>query len=429
MSDLYVYTMFHNSKPRCAGIKIGDTVKIYDMYRPGASKPIATILQNITLIRDLLVKANQNGHRIITSDFKDYLKPFDLPLDSKPYNVYDLHYPDFPAGESLTKDSEVIKKVLLKMSTGRIRDYHKVLANAAIVYQDIQDRGLSNNYGKVVPIWSQKTRTGRSKTTGFNIHGFTDNNQILPYGVDHRSVLIHFDWISADIRAASLLSNDTVLQDTFVNSDPYAYMVDVINKESPTQITREECKELLLKSINRMDFSGIALSRIFRRLGSWIAESSKRIREPKGYLETLLHRRFNLVNSRNELAVLNGSMQGSVAHGMQNTIRKIWEIYNNRIVAEIHDSLVVASPPDKNEIKATINAVAPIMMYPFQGLLPENPAFPLKVSVGNKWRKWKLIATYRQHKVEYVKTRQIEKESPTSPESETETTATQEIAE
>jgi len=96
-------------------------------------------------------------------------------------------------------------------------------------------------------------------------------------------------------------------------------------------------------------------------------------------------------------------MQGSVAHAMQLTIRKVWERLGHRLLMEGHDSLVVTASPDAGEIKATISAVVPIMLHPFQDVLPDNPAFPLKVSIGKRWKKWKLYATYRQSGVEYAK--------------------------
>lgn len=426
MRDLYIYTLFESGgRPRCTGVKAGDTIQIYELFRPGARKTISTINQHKALIRDLILKAHRKC-RVIISDFKSHIAAFNLPLELREYNVYDVHLPDFLPSDSSTKDVEIIKKVLHKMSNSRIKDYQKVFANAAVVYQDLQNRGLLNNYTEVSPIWSQKTFSGRSKTTGFNIQGFTEPHKVLPPGANERSVLIHFDWICADIRAASLLSGDNRLQDSFVDSDPYTYMMNIINRDAPKPITRSECKIFLLKSINSMDFSSIALTKIYRTLGEWIARSSKITRQPGGYLETLLGRRFRRVHARNELAVLNGAMQGSVAHGMQNVVRRVWEKLGHKIVTEIHDSLIVSSPPENNEIKATISAVAKIMLYPFEGLLSENPAFPLKVSIGKKWRQWKLFATYRQSGIEYAKAREEAETGEDPPEGETEEGSSQE---
>jgi hypothetical protein len=96
MSDLYVFTIFESDggRPRCTGVKAGDKIKIYDLFRPGARKIIGTINQHINIIRSLFIRANNKGHRIVTSDFKNHLAAFGLPLELRPYNVYDLHLPD-----------------------------------------------------------------------------------------------------------------------------------------------------------------------------------------------------------------------------------------------------------------------------------------------------------------------------------------------
>jgi len=407
MRDLFIYTLFDKQgRPRCTGVKVGNDIKIYELFRPGDRKTIATINKHRKLIRALIINANQKC-RVIISDFKSHISAFDLPLELQQYNIYDLHLPDFSCSDSVHKDIEIVKKVLYKMSNSRISEYQKIYANAAVVYQDLQNRGLKNNYNDVFPIWSQKTFSGRSKTTGFNIQGYTEPFQILPPNVDDKSVLIHFDWICADIRVASLLSGDVELQNSFVSSDPYTYMMKIINSNSTQQITRDECKIFLLKAINSMEFDNIALTSIYPTLGDWIIKSGVTIDQVGGYLETILGRRFRMAHVKSakngRLAVLNGAMQGSVANGMQNVVRRVWEKLRNRIVAEIHDSLIVSSAPTNQEIKSTIDTVTKIMLYPFDGLLPSNPSFPLKVSIGKKWRKWKLFAIYRHSGVEYVK--------------------------
>jgi hypothetical protein len=403
MSDLYVYTLFEKDRgrPRCTGVKAGNHIQFFDLYRPGARKTIATINKAKHTIRDLITRASNAGHRVVISDFKAHLEAFELPLEVQPYNVYDLHLHDLPPTESLAKDSELIKQILEKMAKSKLKDYQKVFANAAVVYQYLENRGLVCNYVDVHPRWSQKTFSGRSKSLDFNVQGYTDNTSLLPRGAGDHDVNIHFDWISADIRIASLFSRDPNLEESFLQSDPYDYMMEQINVHSTEKIDRSEAKLFLLKSINSMDMSSQALTTTYPLLGEWIGRCRNAIAEV-GYLETLLGRRFRIAHAKNELAVLNGAMQGSVAHGMQNVVRRVWEVLGTRLITDIHDSLVVSSPPDPKEIKSTIAIVAPIMLHPFEGLLGENPAFPLKVSIGKRWRKWKLFAVYRASGVEYV---------------------------
>ena len=142
-----------------------------------------------------------------------------------------------------------------------------------------------------------------------------------------------------------------------------------------------------------MDFHSEALSDIYPGLGEWIMKCKSRLDGPSTSLQTILGRRFRLAHAKNQLAVLNGVMQGSVAHAMQRVVRKIWDEIGTRLITEIHDSLVVSSP--RNKIGDTVDMVADVMLHPFDGLLEDNPSFPVKVSVGKKWKKWKLLKVYR----------------------------------
>lgn len=399
MNCLYIYTLFDKKtgRPRCTGIKDGNIVKICDLYRPGAGKTIKKIETIKKTIKKIIIKANSEQRRIIISDFKSHIASFDLPRDHRKWNVYDIHLTDIWPTKSSTKDFEIIQKVLDKMSTLIPQNYQNIIAQAAIVYQDMEDNGLMINCDPVWPKWSQKTFSGRSKTTGFNIQGLSDDFHVTTQSGSERDILIHFDWVCADIRAASLLSQDLQLQKAFDISDPYTIMMDIlnINVNDNEKITREESKLYLLSSINSMDISSVALNGIYQDLGKWIyrCRSSTDLGKP---LQTILGRKFRLAHSKNKLAVLNGVMQGSVAHAMQLVLRRIWDKLPNRLIAEIHDCLVVSSSPDSSEIKSVIDIIAPIMLYPFDGILDENPIFPINVSIGKKWKKWKLYKSYRK---------------------------------
>jgi len=417
MNDLHIYTLFDKKtgKPRCTGIKDGTKVIICDLYRPGAGKTIKKIDTTKKIIRKVILKANANKRRIILSDFKSHIAAFDLPRDTREYHVYDVHLSDVHLSNSLVKDSELIRRVLEKFSQMEPTEYQKVFAQAAIVYQDLEDNGLLINHDPVFPKWSQKTFSGRSKTTSFNIQGFYENFHVTPQGGQETDILIHFDWICADIRVASIMSKDPVLSAAFDNSDPYTIMMNELNSGSEEKMDREESKRYLLKSINSMDFTSVALSEIYTRLGRWIRRCKEVTNDGKP-LKTLLGRKFRLIRAKNQLAVLNGIMQGSVAHAMHLSLRRIWEKLPSRLVTEIHDCLVVAVPPDMKEIKAVINIIAPIMLYPFEGILDENPAFPLNISIGKKWKKWKLYETHRETGVINVKAEQRKAEAENSPE-------------
>lgn len=404
MRNLYIYTIFEkeNGRPRCTGIRIGDNIKIYDLYRSGARRTIADINKVKKTIRDLIIYTNDNGGKVVLSDFKSHIAQFQLPCDFRYYNVYDLHLISAKPGVDFDADRKLLTQILQNITNRSLLPYQLLISNSAVVYQELERVGLTNNYTPVNPIWSQKVYSGRSKTTGFNLQGFTDEHLVLPHGCSDHDILIHFDWICADIKAAALLSNDRKLIQSFIDSDPYSYMRDVINEDSDDKMSRDECKLFLLKSINSMDFNSPALSQIYTGLGSWIKDSRDAISRPNGFLETILGRRFYASSAKNNLAVLNGAMQGSVAHAMQNVIRQAWCKLPKRIVGEIHDSLVIASPSSTNEILSTISSIVPIMLNPFRGILESDPTFPVKISLGRRWRKWELFATYREGKIEYA---------------------------
>lgn len=394
MSSLYIYTLFEkDGKPCCTGIKIGREATVFDLFRKGSKRLVAEIYRDRALIRDLIVGASWRGHKIVTSDFKSHLVGYKLPLDTRQYNVYDLHLPELKSTGSQVKDWQVVRQVLDKMAQQTTREYQKLIANAGVVYQDLENRGLLVNFCHMHPLWSQKTFSGRSKTSGFNIQGYTEPFQILPTTSHERDVVIHFDWICADIKVAGILADDRKLLRTFQASDPYEAMA--LELKPHGQVTRNECKIALLKAINSMDLLSTALTEVYPALGRWIERCRVTMQRGDGYLETLLGRRFRITQAKNQLAVLNGIMQGSVAHGMQNVIRKVWERLGSRLIAEIHDSLVVTSPPDQHEIRATIKTTGEVMLHPFAGLLPTNPAFPFKVSIGRRWREWKYLETHR----------------------------------
>lgn len=413
MGNLCLFTI-HNPKsgrPRCVGIRANGQTVFKHLFRPGEGKSIKHINTLLKSVRSMIIKASRREFNILLSDFKQYLVDFDLPLDSRQYGVHDLNLPKLESTKTQEEDEATLIKILDTMENRTPKVYQRVMADAAVVYQDLERRGIMQNYSLQHPQWSLKTFSGRSKSMGFNVQGWHENDHIRPPGSNDKDVLIHFDWICADIRVASLLANDRLLQRSFEKSDPYALMMKIINNNSDTEITRDECKIFLLKSINSMDFTSVALIDVYKSLGRWIYQCKKDLNNGVGGLDTMLGRKFKLAHAKNELAVLNGVMQGSVAHAMQRTIRKIWEQLPHNIVTEIHDSLVLCCSRDSATIKSLINIVTPIMFHPFEGLLPSNPAFPLKISIGTRWKEWKHYKTIRSLDGQ-TETRKIASDSP-----------------
>ena len=381
-------------RPCTIGVRVGGKSTIYDLFRPNHKITYASCRDNLNSIKEFILTANAKSKSIITTDFKQLIKTLNLPCDNRVYKVYDLHLHKqighICSTGNQSKDHNIVRRILEKMETADLNEYQLLISNASIVYHDIESRGIVINDLPVYPKWSLNTYSGRSKSTEFNIQGHHEEDKITAAGMMNNSVLLHFDWIAADIRVASLLSNDQKLKDSFNESDPYQYMMEIIGQG----ITREECKVALLKSINSMDVSSVVLTQIFQRLGDWISECKHRI-ESIGVLESILSRKFKMSSSKNALAMLNGVMQGSVVHAMQSVVRRVWEKLSPYMIAEIHDSLIMCVPADNSIIRSTISIVAPMMLRPFDGLLPSNPSFPLKVSVGKKWKNWKLLETHR----------------------------------
>lgn len=413
MRPLYVYTLFdkRTGRPRCTGFRSGKNVQIFHLFRGKGSRSIYEIFKSLSIINKMITAASER-QVIVLSDFKQHLSAFGLPVRHQPYNVYDIHLPDLPNTGTPEGDEQIVRKVLARLDVVQLKDYQRVMANAAVVYQDLENRGLLVNYTLKRPIWSMKVFSGRCKTTGFNIQGYDAHDRVRSTSAGEHDILLHFDWICADIRVASILSGDKKLQATFDTGDPYTTMMEHMNAGSQDKLSRSECKQMLLEAINSMDIDSIALRDVFPDLGRWV-QRCKRKASNNESLETILQRKFRVSEERNRRAILNAAMQGSVAHAMQNTLRRIWDMFPTRIIADIHDSLAMSSGAGHAEIKAMIDNVVGVMLHPFAGLLPDNPVFPVKVSIGKRWKQWRAIKVYRGNGAENV-TQAVEDEEETA---------------
>lgn len=375
-------------RPRYTSIQIANQFNTFEIYKPGAGRSISEINKTKANISAVISKVLTSNNELITSDFRYLLDNFNITeLDS--YNAYDIHLPDLITANDDQADINKLKLLSQKLMSYNHLPYQKLISNVSTIYKKLQQSGLYHNYKKVTPVWSVKTFSGRSKSSGFNIQGFYDNDMIRPSDMDGDVVLAHFDWIGADIRIAGLLANDEVLNSSFSDSDPYLHMMQTVNNgienDGESGLSRDECKNYILKSINSMDYEGNALSSIYPKLVDWLRFLDNDISRT-GKSSSILGRKFTISDDRGKLAILNGIMQGSVAHGMHNVLCRLWPKLGLKIIADIHDSLVVACY--RQELEQLIEMVVDIMKYPFDGLLPNNPIFPVKVSVGNLWKEW-----------------------------------------
>ena len=391
---LHIAVLFgNNGKPSCAAVKLGDEPpQLLQLYRPGTGSSIYDIRQNEKYVRELIVKCSANGIDIVTTGFKRILSHFNLDLYKSQYNVYDLNL-QLPVVESSAADEYIVGVVEIMAGT-ELKDWQKILSNASVVYQAFENRGILHGYKPEHPAWSTETFTGRSKTSGFNLHSCQEDDFIQDPLSPEDYLFVHFDWISADMRIASILSGDEALNDSFLVSDPYTYITDQLNEGADNDLSRDETKLAMLKSINSLDHSNPIFSMIYPKLGAWLSSLDSMV-ESGVPISTILGRRLPVDLERKKLAYINGVMQGSVAHALQIVIRKVWEAIDMALFTEIHDSIVCMAAPNEAAIHKIIDTVVPIMSRPFIGIKDIDVFFPLKVSIGQKWKQWQFLRTYR----------------------------------
>jgi len=364
---------------------------------PSTHIKIYDIEQNKKKIKRFIIKQMTEGGRIITSDFKLFIEAFDIPFYTERLNVYDLLLPELQIPTSLDTAEGRLLKLLPAMASIKLKQWQRATADAAVVYAAIEDRGLMVFDSPVYPRWSQRTYSGRTKTLIYNIQGASNDVQVRNPVGKHDDYFLHFDWRAADIRVAALLSGDERLLEACEHSDPYQYVADFLNKghrdvPGTDYLSRDECKLALLMSINAMDTSAYIFD-AFPSLRQWVLECKEKLSvgEP---LYSILGRKYVMEDGRKTLSVFNATMQGTIAHAMQLVVRRVWEEFGLDLVAEIHDSIVVTCPRSSAIVKATVKRIAEIMCYPFEGVLDNNPIFPVRVSIGNSWKGWKGLRVY-----------------------------------
>jgi len=374
-----LYTLFdQKSRPLISASLNHQTrdVKFYVLYFPKTGLNLNQIEETKAEVAQLL------DGELIVNDFKRHLRAFGWDLDRE-YTAYSIPETPQPRAETLKQAKrylvEQLKKIYLQPTK-----WHKLLADSSKVYQKLENRGVLNGFNHVHPQYGFAL-TGRSSTSGFNIQGTTDQHSILH--PEKYEYFIHFDWTSADLRAASILSGDEKMQEAFKKSDPYTMMFEDLNDP---EISREDCKLSLLKSIYSLQDDSPALE-YYPEFKNWMRRQINQIAE-EGYTETILGRRFTL-DDGNKKTVFNAAIQGTVAHAMQNSLIQIEREFPDQIIAEVHDSIILGC--DDGQLSAVVSKVARIMLNPLNGLVESNPRFPLKVNLGRKWRQWKLCKEYR----------------------------------
>jgi len=338
---------------------------------------LAEALINKAKITEIL-----ENHHVVVPRFKSFIIGFGLDYH-KQHLVYDIGLPDLPHIPS-NKAQLILTNQLKDLIRAPKGDWQRILANAQFVYRALEEKGFYNS-GKLYFPKYDLTYSGRSKCTNNNIQGAGDNDDIYSATEDN-CYFIHFDWIAADFRAASLMSGDRVLCAAFKESDPYTALHAELNDPD---ISRADCKKRLFGSLYSLNTDGLDC---YPELSEWMKSEIKLI-EKYGYGESIIGRRFYIEEGRTIKSAFNAKMQGSVAHAMQSAMYEVFKVWPDKILTEVHDSLIMTC--NKDEIEDIIESVSKIMLRPLSGWLNSNPKFPLKVSIGKKWRQWKLYKEFR----------------------------------
>ena len=379
-STVYFCALFNRqSELLAAGIDNSGRI-VQSLYLPGRS--IYNIERSVSKLRCWLEKLLVSDKILVTNNFKSILHGFDLPLPKNKLRVFDLFLP-LPTTVPRTFEdaAKIVNGTIELMHKRKLQYWQYIAANAAVVYESLERRGILAGLMPQCPKWSQRTFSGRSKTTGFNLQGTSDEDYISDPRGSQSDWLINFDWRAADIRMAAILSGDELLARISTETDPYTKLAMAVGG------SRDECKFRLLRAINAIQTDDSILE-AFPTMRRWMSECKEDLEDGRAVTSILGRRFFDAARPR---SAFNATMQGSIAHAMQLTIRRIWEL-DFRLLVETHDSVTVAC--NKDLLKYVIRTIANLMCRPFKSILKNDPVFPVRVNIGKEWCKWKPYRLY-----------------------------------
>lgn len=356
---------------------VGEQKKFYTFYQSGTGKKLSEISENIATFKRHILSTPT-----CLNDYKAHLAAFKIEQNDQ--EIYDLCVPRI----SIKSEDMIVKKSLVQvMKSVRNRKpdgWRKLFADASVVYQMLEDRGIFYGYKRMPVVYNLETFTGRSKTLVFNVQGTTDEFDLHSGTTGY---FVHFDWIAADLFMAAHMSGDSEMLDSFTTSDPYTRLEQLHNHP---EFGRDRCKKELLSSIYALKFNSPSLD-FYPWLKKWMIQRSDFMRL-NGYLTSIMGRRF-YVKKNNELSVFNAQFQGSVAHAMQAALVKLSKNYAKNILAEVHDSIIMTC--EEVNLRTLIADVVEIMSNPLDDWVADAPLMPIRVSIGKKWRKWKKFREFR----------------------------------
>jgi hypothetical protein len=379
----YVITLFDYSRSPplpLQSIEVADEIRFYNLYLPGTGLKLREIRESLFELKKVF------DGPVCVNDFKAHVMAFGLDKHID-YQVYDVNIPKIGfIPSSIMSGKIALAKIVKAVKRRSCGGWNKLVANASVVYQALEDRGVYDGYLRHHLNYSLDTFTGRSKTLGFNLQGTTSEFDIRPTS-DRFGYFVHFDWISVDLQMAAYMSGDPEMCRAFSESDPYTVLEE--SKNHP-EFDRSRCKKELLSAIYSLSMNHSILDS-FSVFRDWMRERTYQMWD-NGYLSSILGRRF-YIKGRNELSVFNAQFQGSVVHAMQAALLRIFRDYGEYLFTEIHDSIIMICR--QVEIMDLIKGVVEIMNNPLDGYLDNPPNMPVVVSVGKRWKKWKKFKDFR----------------------------------
>lgn len=382
---LYVCTVFdvnRDSRPLVSATydDKSHNLKLYDLYLPKTGRKIYDIEQDIKRIAAVIKDAPE----VHLNDYKQHSIAFGLS-DEIADNVYDDPF-KWDVNPPREETRKAVSQGIRTMKLNGSHQWMRLRARAACVYRYLQERGAVFGYEQARPIWHMDLYSGRTRTTGFNIQGLGEGDPVGNINGDTQ--FINFDWVSADLRVAALMSGDEKLEESFKHSDPYVYLAEFVNQGAEKDLlTRNEAKGAMIRSLYAMNEGSPALD-FYSDLRDWMVGCRINY-ERDGYLSSILGRKFrpDLKKDKGIRSVFNGTIQGSVVHAMQLCIRKVWDRFPDNVLIESHDSMTITCRPE--QAPEIMKYVRNVMMHPFREVIDANPIFPIEISIGKIYKKWK----------------------------------------
>lgn len=341
-------------------------IKSADLWKIGTKKKICDVVKD----ESILIKLLSSLDDFVIVNYKKFIDYFKINFKSAF---------DYPGNVDVDKHLEFVNENYDEF--GKI--WQKIRASAVKVYHKIEKRGVMLEYKNLFPYYDLDVFSGRSSTNGFNVQGCNKE-----YNIKHsnakNNIFIHFDWIAADARIAAILSKDQDLLSSYIDSDPYSYIVKILD----SSVDRDACKSEFMQAVYGLNPDHEILA-VFPGFRDWIAEKVNDLKN-NGYVRSILGRKYVTDNTiKGNRRAFNSIMQGSVAHAMNVVLDKVDTKHNDIILTEQHDSLTVCT--SEFLLLDIIKSVSNIMLHPFEGILEENPSMPLRVHVGKRWREYKQV--------------------------------------